>query len=108
MSAGPFWDAPAETMPPEERTALQMARIRACVERLQRSGNSFYARLSGIDYATLSDWPPSWSWRRPARSRVARAKPSASSISAPTDLRFRQPQARTKRDIELFAAQQPS
>ena len=48
-----FWDQPAETMPPGERLALQMARIRACVERLQRSGNPFYARLDGIDAASL-------------------------------------------------------
>jgi phenylacetate-CoA ligase len=48
-----FWDQPAETMPPGERLALQMARIRACIERLQRSGNPFYARLDGIDAASL-------------------------------------------------------
>jgi phenylacetate-CoA ligase len=51
--ASRFWDRPAETMPPEERQALQMARIRACVERLQRSGTPFYERLGGIDAAAL-------------------------------------------------------
>jgi phenylacetate-CoA ligase len=53
VSATRFWDAPAETIPPAERTALQMALIRACVERLQRSGNPFYTRLDGIDAASL-------------------------------------------------------
>ena len=30
-----------------------MARVRACVERLQHSGNPFYRRLDGIDAASL-------------------------------------------------------
>ena len=49
-----FWDREAETMPRAELERLQMARVRECVERLQRSGNRFYQqRLSGVDPATL-------------------------------------------------------
>ena len=48
-----FWDRRAETLPRPELEALQLARVRACVERLQRSGNPFYRRLDGIDAASL-------------------------------------------------------
>jgi phenylacetate-CoA ligase len=48
-----FWDREAETRPRADLEQLQMARVRACVERLQRSGNPFYQRLDGIDAATL-------------------------------------------------------
>jgi phenylacetate-CoA ligase len=48
-----FWDRQAETLPRPELEALQMARIRACVERLQRSGNPFYRRLDGVDAGSL-------------------------------------------------------
>src|SRR5262245_13404352 len=48
-----FWDRQAETRPRLELEALQLARVRACVERLQRSGNPFYKRLDGIYPASL-------------------------------------------------------
>ena len=48
-----FWDRQAETLPRPELEALQMARVRARVERLQRSGNPFYRRLDGIDPDSL-------------------------------------------------------
>ena len=48
-----FWDRQSETMARPELEALQMARVRACVERLQRSGNPFYERLDGIDATSL-------------------------------------------------------
>jgi phenylacetate-CoA ligase len=40
-------------MPRPELEALQMARIRACVERLQRADNPFYRRLDGVQAASL-------------------------------------------------------
>jgi len=49
----PFWDRQAETLPRPELEALQLARVRACVERLQRSDIPFYRRLDGIDPAAL-------------------------------------------------------
>jgi phenylacetate-CoA ligase len=48
-----YWDRSAETLPRPELEALQLARIRRCVERLQRSGIPFYARLNGIDPASI-------------------------------------------------------
>ena len=48
-----YWDQTAETRPRPELEALQLARVRACVERLQQSDNPFYQRLSGIDPAAL-------------------------------------------------------
>jgi phenylacetate-CoA ligase len=54
VSAGRFWDRDAETLPRADLERLQMARVRACVERLQRTGNPFYReRLAGLDAATL-------------------------------------------------------
>jgi phenylacetate-CoA ligase len=50
---GRYWDREAETLPRPDLEALQMARVRACVERLQRSDNPFYRRLDGIDPAAL-------------------------------------------------------
>jgi phenylacetate-CoA ligase len=52
-SASRFWDRQAETLPRPELEALQMARVRACVGRLQRSGNPFYRRLDGIEPESL-------------------------------------------------------
>ncbi len=51
--AGRFWDRQSETLPRPDLETLQMARVRACVERLQRSGNPFYRRLDGIEPASL-------------------------------------------------------
>ena len=42
-----------DAAPPPELEALQLARVRACVERLQRSDNLFYRRLDGIDAGAL-------------------------------------------------------
>src|SRR2546430_273740 len=57
-SAERFWDA-AEAMPRGELAALQVQRLRACVERLKRAGNAFYReRLASIhpeDLRTLDD-----------------------------------------------------
>jgi phenylacetate-CoA ligase len=53
VSGSRFWDRQAETLPRPELEALQMARVRACVERLQRTESSFYRRLDGIDPASL-------------------------------------------------------
>ena len=45
-----YWDRDAETMPRAERERLQLARVRACVERLKASGVRFYRqRLDGIE-----------------------------------------------------------
>lgn len=52
-SAGRFWDRPTETLPRPDLEALQLARVRRCVERLQRSGNPFYRRLGGIEPDSL-------------------------------------------------------
>jgi phenylacetate-CoA ligase len=48
-----FWDRQAETLQRPHLEMLQMARVRACVERLQRTDNPFYRRLDGIDSASL-------------------------------------------------------
>src|SRR4051812_16245645 len=48
-----FWDHQTEPLPREDLEQLQMARVRACVERLQRSGNPFYRRLDGINAESL-------------------------------------------------------
>jgi phenylacetate-CoA ligase len=48
-----YWDRQAEMLPRPELEALQMARVRACVERLQRAENPCYRRLDGIDPAAL-------------------------------------------------------
>jgi len=57
-SAERFWDA-AEAMPRGELAALQVQRLRACVERLKGAGNAFYReRLAPIhpeDLHTLDD-----------------------------------------------------
>jgi phenylacetate-CoA ligase len=53
VSGSRFWDRQAETLPRPELEALQMARVRTCVERLQRTESSFYRRLDGIDPASL-------------------------------------------------------
>ena len=54
-----FFDRAAETQPRREREALQIARVRACVDRLHASGNAFYrARLAAVrssDLRTLGD-----------------------------------------------------
>jgi phenylacetate-CoA ligase len=52
-TASRFWDRDAETLPRPELERLQLARVRACVERLQRSGNPCYRRLDEIDPAGL-------------------------------------------------------
>jgi phenylacetate-CoA ligase len=48
-----YWDREAETMPRQQREQVQMARVRACVERLQRSDIPFYRRLDGIEAKSL-------------------------------------------------------
>lgn len=48
-----FWDERAETLPRIELERLQVARLRACVERLQRCEAPFYRRLDGFDPARL-------------------------------------------------------
>ncbi|MGE3912948.1 MAG: phenylacetate--CoA ligase family protein, partial [Chloroflexota bacterium] len=48
-----YWDQAAETRPRAELEALQLARVRACVERLQCSDNPFYRRLVDIDPSRL-------------------------------------------------------
>src|SRR4030095_8468992 len=40
-------------MPRQQREQVQMARVRACVERLQRSDIPFYRRLDGIEAKSL-------------------------------------------------------
>src|SRR5215213_8444882 len=50
---GRFWDRRAETLPRPELEALQMARVRAGIARLQRSESPFYRRLDGIDPEAL-------------------------------------------------------
>ncbi|MCC7370958.1 MAG: phenylacetate--CoA ligase [Chloroflexi bacterium] len=50
---GRYWDRAAETLPRADREALQMARVRACVARLQRSSSPFHRRLEGIEPAAL-------------------------------------------------------
>lgn len=52
-TTGRYWDRAAETLPRPELEALQLARVRACLERLQQSGAPFYQRLSGIDPAAI-------------------------------------------------------
>lgn len=48
-----YWEQTAETMPRPELEALQLARVRACIKRLQKSGVPFYQRLSSIDAASI-------------------------------------------------------
>ena len=49
MAPDRFWDAAAETMPRADLERLQLARVRACLERLAASGVEFYReRLAGV------------------------------------------------------------
>jgi phenylacetate-CoA ligase len=54
-----YFDARAETLPRRALASLQIERVRACVERLQTSGHSFYGeRLAGVrtsDLRSLAD-----------------------------------------------------
>jgi phenylacetate-CoA ligase len=51
ISVGRFWDRAAETRPRTELEQLQVARLQACIQRLQQADAPFYARLRGIDPA---------------------------------------------------------
>src|SRR5215470_14731940 len=49
-----YFDAEAETMPRRDLESVQMARIRACVERLRRSPIPFYReRLADVRVSDL-------------------------------------------------------
>ena len=76
-----FWDRQAETLPRPELEALQMARVRARVERLQRSGNPFYRRLDGIDPDSLR----SHETRMTASSSATLPNPKGSAVSLRDD-----------------------
>ena len=52
-SADRFWDRAAETRPRVELEQLQVARLHACILRLQQADAPFYARLQGIDPASI-------------------------------------------------------
>jgi phenylacetate-CoA ligase len=50
-----YFDARVETLPRRDLAALQMERVRACVERLQTSGHDFYRqRLGGVRASELT------------------------------------------------------
>ncbi len=108
-----FWDRAAETMQRADLERLQVARVRACVERLKATDVAFYRRLDSIDpdqirslddlarlpFTTKSDLRDQYPYGLFAvpRRQMVRLHASSGTTGKPTVVGY------TRADLELWA-----
>jgi phenylacetate-CoA ligase len=108
-----YWDRGAETMPRADLERLQVARVRACVERLKATDAAYYRRLDDVDpdqirslddlarlpFTTKNDLRDNYPYGLFAvpRQQMVRLHASSGTTGKPTVVGY------TRADLELWA-----